>query len=146
MSAEGLRKLAAEFRRSMDHDTVMDWAVDAVSSLKEAADELSRLQSLSDQNRLTGGWRDIESAPKDGSYIVAWGKPCSSADEGPWVTRWQDYGEGSIALERWKSGDGPKGTFWHSEPVNNWTNGWKPTHWQPLPSPPLPLPGGEEKR
>lgn len=97
-----------------------------------AADELSRLQSLSDQNRLTGGWRDIESAPKDGTPILAW---CvhpharHATDDKDWsaavITQWINHNGGGWT---W---NGLGGSF---------------THWQPLPSPPPPLPGGEEKR
>lgn len=105
-------------------------AKEHAADLREA---LSRLQSLSYQ--LTGGWRDIESAPKDGTRVllaepieggfemsVGWWRPYinDSSDAG-----WMDGTVQSWAYE--------ENTILH------------PTHWQPLPSPPPPLPGGKEK-
>lgn len=92
---------------------------------------IERLQSLSDQNRLTGGWRDIESAPKDGSAVLVWsnGDPSIASFDGQWTA----LVDGVAVTETTPN----TGLRW-------WTV--YPTHWQPLPSPPLPLPGGEEKR
>lgn len=153
-----------------------------------AADELSRLQSLSDQNRLTGGWRavpetmtaemkeaawkcvtvgfvnglegkmdrfwrhvlaaspplpdtggwrDIESAPKDDRFLVFGGVSNSDLGGGDpvLVTKVERY-QDDYRPERFNVCD----TCYYSVWIE------KPTHWQPLPSPPLPLPGGEEKR
>lgn len=101
--------------------------------LREAATILDRLQSLSDQNRLTGGWRDIESAPKDRKVDlwVEWPAPERSSVRCPgsyWVEEQQDW-----MLDR--------GCMTHQYVCRP-----TPTHWREAPSPPLPLPGGEEKR
>lgn len=81
-------------------------------------------------------WRGIESAPKDGTKFVGWGKPSGLSPEGAYVTRWKAYGKGSPAHAAWERGDGPEGTFWHDEPVSNWTNGWTPRLWSALPPEP----------
>lgn len=78
-----------------------------------------------------GGWRDIASAPKDETRILAW-----SAGLGARETYWRLYGEGSQAREWFKRGEGPSGAWNWVEPQNNWASSWKPTHWMPLPPPP----------
>jgi hypothetical protein len=59
------------------------------------------------------GWRDIESAPKDGSEVIL-GRPGHVA--------FCFYGRG--CGDRWAMADDASDL------------GWDPTHWQPLPSPP----------
>jgi hypothetical protein len=63
-------------------------------------------------------WQPIESAPKDGTLILAW-------------FRAQTYYPAHIGLSRW----------WEGDKFNapNWADGGglgEPTHWQPLPAPP----------
>lgn len=78
-----------------------------------------------------GEWLPIESAPKDGTPILAW-----SHGHGARETRWEFYGVGSQAREKYERGEGPSGAWgWH-EPMHNWASSWNPTHWQPLPSAP----------
>ena len=117
-------------------------------TVSRARDELSRLQSLSDQNRLTGGWRDIESAPKDGTLILLYG----DTPDGPRVTtgNWLapehgDYLGDCGGVCRCPEYDDPPEPFWW-DTDGGFTDEWPPLGWQPFPSPPLPLPGGEEKR
>lgn len=107
--------------------------------MNEAADELSRLQSLSDQNRLTGGWRDIESAPKDGATILVWfDRPGIGVRAVHWERpEWSSEPDAGL----WHVSDLKHGPF----PLRRYCSG-DDKFWQPLPSPPLPLPGGEEKR
>jgi hypothetical protein len=81
-------------------------------------------------------WQPIDSAPKDGARFIGYGNPTSGHDAMAQETYWQDYGKGSLAFDDFKNGKGPKGAFWWSEPVHNWTHSWKPTHWMPLPEPP----------
>lgn len=66
-----------------DTPHVANWAdkphrvvYDACRLLEEAISELSRLQSLSDQNRLTGGWRAVPEEPTEamqdaGGFVLA---------------------------------------------------------------------------
>lgn len=64
-------------------------------------------------------WHLIETAPKDGTPILAW-------------TKHDDWGDGRRVL------------WWGEHPtviwVTSWTDGhhhsYRPTHWQPLPEPP----------
>lgn len=83
------------------------------------------------------GWQPIETAPKDGTTILGYGEePCRHGGSHVRETRWEFYGEGSIAKERFKKGEGPSGSWGWSEPVHNWASSWNPTHWMPLPSAP----------
>lgn len=123
--------------RTLAHSSVARVSLQA--RLTEAADELSRLQSLSDQNRLTGGWRDIESAPKDGATILVWfDRPGIGVRAVHWERpEWSSEPDAGL----WHVSDLKHGPF----PLRRYCSG-DDKFWQPLPSPPLPLPGGEEKR
>ena len=68
-------------------------------------------------------WQPIETAPKDGTNILAW--PCSDGwgDEYfPYVVQWVDANEYHEGM--WREAAGEK---------YDWFN---PTHWMPLPEPP----------
>lgn len=72
-------------------------------------------------------WQPIETAPKDGSTIILWGKYHSEpvtaawAPRGKWASRW----DGVTVIEA--QGD----TYTdYAEPT-------APTHWRPLPAPPV---------
>ena len=145
----------------------------------EAADELSRLQSLSDQNRLTGGWRAVPEEPtsrmidagiqarfsvREGQTAAMWAAMLAASPPLPDTGGWRDIESApkdGTAVLVWSSEDTSVASHdgggwlalvdgeWVVENVPNTGNQWievYPTHWQPLPSPPLPLPGGEEKR
>lgn len=61
-------------------------------------------------------WRPIETAPKDGTELIA--------------SRF--WGDGSVvAIMHWLPLDGDG--FWDSD---GWDADWEPTHWIPLPPPP----------
>lgn len=81
-----------------------------------------------------GGWREIESAPKDARVLICGGTytydadgydgtyPCTHTEVATWTRDgWKRAGYGSEY----------NGEYWH-----------EPTHWQPLPEPPM-LPEGE---
>lgn len=76
-------------------------------------------------------WQPIETAPKDGTHILA-----RNDDYGARETYWEFYAEGSQAFRWFKEGKGPSGAWSWSEPKNNWAFSWKPTHWMPLPEQP----------
>ena len=85
------------------------------------------------------GWQPIETAPKDGTAILAYG-PLPSRDAGSGVreTHWKAYPEGSPGWAKWKEGKGPIGIGWDwYEPVHNWSHTWSPTHWMQIP--PMPV-------
>lgn len=55
-------------------------------------------------------WQPIESAPKDGTRVLVW-------DGEEWLARWQAY----------------NGGYWDADEYIS----ENPTHWMPLPAPPL---------
>jgi hypothetical protein len=64
------------------------------------------------------GWRDIETAPKDGRTILAY-----NAVTGAYTTAFKD--------DEWPLG------FWGGQ-LGQWFP--RPSHWMPLPAPPEPRP------
>lgn len=76
-------------------------------------------------------WQPIETAPRDGTAILAWNENYGARE-----TRWEFYREGSIAFSWFQEGKGPDGAWRWAEPQNNWGSSWAPTHWMPLPAAP----------
>lgn len=76
-------------------------------------------------------WQPIETAPKDGTPILAWNEKYGARE-----TRWELYREGSLAFSWSQEGKGPDGAWRWAEPQNNWGSSWAPTHWMPLPAAP----------
>lgn len=72
-----------------------------------------------------GEWRDIATAPKDGTVILAW---CDAMDW-PEAVMWIDYTPDD---------DQDEPGFWAyaEDMLNDATGGANPVHWQPLPSHP----------
>jgi len=72
------------------------------------------------------GWQPIETAPKDGTYILV-SNPTAG---GSWVAQFQQFAASGFRF------DEP----WHSVMLNHWhlpdRHGGTPTHWTPLPTPP----------
>ena len=78
-------------------------------------------------------WRPIETAPKDGSWVLLCGGKCQG-DEGdydwrPVVAQWTDYLNGRLGqkYERWQFA-------WYDGGYYGTYEG--PTHWLPLPDGP----------
>lgn len=103
------------------------------------ADRLTQLLAEED-----GGWSSMDSAPRDGTPILAYGPP--SALEPDQLecreTRWSFYGEGSQAKALHDHGLGPSGCWEWREPQSHWLCHWHPTHWRPRPE----LPPQESSR
>ena len=76
-------------------------------------------------------WQPIETAPRDGTAILAWSK-----ERGQRETQMGRYGEGSPGYAKWKDGDGPLNSGWVWDTHHNWLTTWTPTHWMPLPETP----------
>ena len=105
---------------SQSYNLALDHAIAAVSALPDA------------------GWRDIESAPKDGTCVLVYfsrltwrdmqGNPCS-------------FGELRDHVERFETGWFQDGQWYESGTGHDMFEGWQteeqqPTHWMPLPPPP----------
>ena len=77
------------------------------------------------------GWQPIETAPKDGTYILV----SNPAAGGSWVAQFKQFAASGFRF------DEP----WHSVMLNHWhlpdRHGGTPTVWQPLPLPPAPNQG-----
>jgi len=106
---------------------------------------IAALQSPTDREGDRREWRPIESAPKDGTPILAFGPlPGCNADDHGWhgvrETKWKCYPKGSPGYAAYERGEGPLGIGWDwYESVHNWSHSWKPTHWMPLPEAPAHL-------
>lgn len=83
-------------------------------ALAAAREEIKRLAAS------PSPWRDMESAPKDGTPILSWDEDDKQCAVVAWDTRERDW----VLLE----GD--------NLPYPNAETVWACTHWQPLPSPP----------
>lgn len=84
-------------------------------SSREANDAIERICDL--LNVAAGGWQPIETAPKDGTFILVVDCRC------PKIMRIKD---------------------WLGAPHNAWRGGGDYTHWRALPPPPLALAGKEQ--
>lgn len=101
-------------------------------------DLLTTLETLTQENaRLReAGWRDIESAPRDGTEMDLW---CDI----------EGYRPGRVTNCVWMHG--PSGPDWYTRGERGWEPigaiGVTPTHWMPLPPAPArkALGGGDEK-
>lgn len=67
------------------------------------------------------GWRDIESAPKDGSWILIWG---NHMGDGPWTAFWDEQNINGKAIKGWNVGTIRNPDFSQAQ------------YWRPLPTPP----------
>jgi|GEM_PF-770818 len=90
------------------------WLVTAFDAEKQA----DRNFALKDFGQRASAWRPIETAPKDGTSIIA---ATNEYDE-PLVLNWRRGGPGSDALEAWRDGEG-----------DSYIN---VTDWMPLPTAP----------
>jgi hypothetical protein len=83
------------------------------------------VQKVVTQKVLSDGWRPIETAPKDGSYIIGYHPPPSPQEfEGPT----------SVVVVHWQDRTG--GGFWAYKRKDNFAPLYTITHWMPLPKPP----------
>lgn len=72
-------------------------------------------------------WQPIETAPKDGTFILA-----VVAGFTPAVARWEyHYGEGSFEYLDPES----LAAYEHFQAYIDSSDPWAPTHWMPLPEP-----------
>lgn len=69
---------------------------------------LTIIDRLTSASIADSGWQKIESAPKDGTYVLTW------------CRQWKD----DVISNRFLTGP------------DRWATAFQPTHWQPLPAPP----------
>ena len=70
-------------------------------------------------------WQPIETAPKDGTYVDLWGQ-----------RNW-DYSYGRSIHCRYRDYPDAPGWFFEKGPHRIITQVYDPTHWMPLPKPPM---------
>jgi hypothetical protein len=83
----------------------------------------ARKETDMSETKLTG-WQPIESAPKDGTYVLV----TNGVAQASWVAKF--VGERAFIENPWMS---MMLNLWHS-PVRYFST--IPTHWMPLPAPP----------
>lgn len=71
------------------------------------------------------GWQPIETAPKDGPFVGTDGKYAYRTKLGQYYVKWPHEDGGPTFEDKWNAED--SGSIWP----------WEPTHWQPLPAPPV---------
>jgi len=123
-------------RKNDDGSTTLSMMFPAlVVSFYAAEPEKIALRVAEVLNAHWDGWRPIETAPKDG-----WGAPilaCRIGEPAPWFG---DQPVGGYA-------EPPEATYWN-EYGDCWTpchrpyDVWEPTHWMPMPVPPIAEEGG----
>ena len=74
-------------------------------------------------------WQPIETAPRDGTIILLYAKPTVVAG------RWSDAGTGKYPWD-FLDGETSDPEAWPLNAMHD--NEYGPTHWMPLPEPPLP--------
>lgn len=74
------------------------------------------------------GWLPIETAPRDGTFIILYCPEDGSRWWASWQGGWSWFGSDEYGLRR----EG------HSLGNPNVVTGWFVSHWQPLPAPPAP--------
>jgi NTP pyrophosphatase (non-canonical NTP hydrolase) len=104
-------------------DTVMIGASPCDCQGCRAAAEIDRLRSTSQAGGVPAGWLDIDTAPKDGTWVLLWAPDYAPR---PSLGCW------SPTVCAWEADTGmmEDGPAWSSEECNG------PTHWHPLPSEP----------
>jgi hypothetical protein len=86
------------------------------------------------------GWRDIASAPKDGTEVMLWLVPADPEDKVRRPKRADSVWSGEV-LWGWQKtfAEAPEWLGWVAADTK-----YKPTHWQPLPAPPTGHPDSGE--
>jgi len=82
------------------------------------------------------GWRDIATAPKDGTEVLLWAVTFAGEISGPVESRGPIIGSFSDGLSDFAGND------WWDVPSATYASWCKPTHWMPLP--PAPTDTGRE--
>lgn len=86
---------------------------------------------------LSQGWRDIESAPRDGTVIDLWANGVRYCD-----CFW--HPDDARVGQNYIVGAGDGELDWYTYQDGGYWLGVNPTHWQPLPAPPVAAAEGDE--
>lgn len=86
------------------------------------------------------GWRPIETAPRDGTYIDLWGEEESARFNRPSTPPMRRQ-----ASCRWERQGPTPGEGWYGFALRSGARILRATHWMPLPTPPSASNDGEEK-
>lgn len=141
-------KAAAELRRL--HDENEQFRTELVAEAARTAEATLRANQMTEQHRMQcnmreQGWQPIESAPKDGTWLILWRAPAQEFDG--WTCD-------PMVIARWhEDEDGDAEWTWPDEPFDPFTDhgidranaevergaSWGAdtfTAWMPLPKPP----------
>lgn len=70
-------------------------------------------------------WQTIETAPKDGTYVLV------ATEHGSWVAKYEAVSQSGFKFDNpWRS------MMLNHDNINREYRTWRPTHWIPLPKPP----------
>lgn len=70
-------------------------------------------------------WQTIETAPKDGTYVLV------ATEHGSWVAKYEAVFQSGFKPDNpWRS------MMLNHDHINREYRTWRPTHWMPLPKPP----------
>lgn len=79
-------------------------------------------------------WQCIESAPRDGTFILVYGPPVDDENVNIYQCRWADFHPDSMSGQLYALGEGRRGKF--EVVIRDFVHECKPTHWMPLPPAP----------
>lgn len=127
-AAEVIAKVSFPDLWSDDHETAhraaSPFSIDAARRTNLTAARMYA-QALSDAGMLAEGWRPIETAPKDGTWVQG------LYPDDPWAPVW------TVRCQEWRY-DGDSGENWYGDhhSSDTATDRDRPTAWLPLPTPP----------
>lgn len=123
-------------REALEEIERITWREHDGDELKCAKRALTEIRGIASRalESLSGGWQDIETAPKDGARLLLHGDGGDFIDIGEYVQEWREEQQ---YVRKAKDGDVYK-TVKHDN--GYWNCEFFPTHWQPLPLPPGAVP------
>lgn len=104
------------------------WDATRYSLMSRVLDDVATFYGPNDSPPVPHAWRDISTAPKDGTYVLLWWR--SQLACGHWCDTPFAFGD---AVRGWIGSTFDSRDPSHATPV---VLGEQPTHWMPLPLPP----------
>lgn len=123
--------VSAQANELLDHiyeyGTNSEGVISRINSLCDAAVEQLRTELVAGREREARmQWQPIETAPKDGSYLLV------SNGHGVWVARFK-----SVYQSGWKPPSPWQSMMLNHAHIPSAKRNGSPTHWMPLPTPPI---------